>query len=399
MPIRPRFLNRHGKIGMRDVAQSGYGTFVRNMARTAADLNSTQVGEYYSHGPAQSYSAFASPYKTLRLPIEETPKPPMEPVANWVIVDRDELKKTEDDTPLIQAALDKAAKENKATVCIPGGLGEGEIRVFDTLKISGSVRRVIGMDAVWRFGGKLMNSEQPIFEVENISGPDVTIERIVLIEWDNHRFRLVKQNTVKPLILKDLVFGRMGESSANRSYYVGTPGAKLFMENVTSGVLQLEPGQKVWLRQYNPEINAPMIVNDGADVWVMGLKTESSGATVALTKNKGRTEILGMINYPSWGPQEIKNPNDRVMFITESGGQLAVSLGEYAWRGDYGYEKILRESREGQTRELLKPQANSGGRGAGGTYPLLTSYDRNCHRRARCGFRFKSRAQNRRVSQ
>ena len=56
--------------------------------------------------------------------------------------------------------------------------------------------------------------------------------------------------------------------------------------------------QSVWARQLNPETKGiPEIVNDGGQLWVLGLKTEYLSTKIE-NRNGARTEILGGLMYP-----------------------------------------------------------------------------------------------------
>lgn len=54
---------------------------------------------------------------------------------------------------------------------------------------------------------------------------------------------------------------------------------------------QIGPGAKLWARQLNLEGDGMKLVNDGGQVWILGLKTEAAAPSVE-TLNGGRTEIL-----------------------------------------------------------------------------------------------------------
>jgi|GEM_PF-6644022 len=91
--------------------------------------------------------------------------------------------------------------------------------------------------------------------------------------------------------------------------YKALPGAgNVFIENCTMNASFFVPGQKVWARQFNPEAiggaraDSGLVVNDGADLWVLGMKTEGTW-TVVRSVNGARTELLG---EPTAGGRRIK---------------------------------------------------------------------------------------------
>ena len=57
--------------------------------------------------------------------------------------------------------------------------------------------------------------------------------------------------------------------------------------------------QTVWARQLNPENRAEHAINDGGQLWVLGLKTENPGSrgvnpsTILESRNGAKSEVLG----------------------------------------------------------------------------------------------------------
>jgi hypothetical protein len=81
------------------------------------------------------------------------------------------------------------------------------------------------------------------------------------------------------------------------SYINTVPGGKVFIED-TAAVPMIFDHQRVWIRQLNTESYEynPHIVNQGGDVWILGLKTEKD-RTIIGTYQGGRTEVLGALLY------------------------------------------------------------------------------------------------------
>ena len=351
-----------GMLLLRDVKQTGYKRLVKNDG--IPDVEGEAVDEYVSHPPKAAHSAFPSPRRTLRLPIEETPEVPWDPPANWVVVNPDMLRTKDDDTATIQAALDQAAKEGKTTVCIPGGIKEGLIRFGDTVHVRGSVRRVIGMDTTLCVTEAFRHSKRPMFRIEDVASDAVVMERFAVVRWEKSDFAWVEHATPKTLVLKDLT----SMSNGGRPYVAAANAGKLFVEDSCSAPWTLRKGQRVWMRQINPETNEVGIVNEGADLWILGLKTENGAATVIKTTDGGRTELLGGQNYSSWPPIKPKQP----MFVVEN-ASACFSIGGLSFVRDRGYDIVLREARGGEMRNLAVRDADAGGRGHAGAFPLLTA--------------------------
>jgi hypothetical protein len=113
---------------------------------------------------------------------------------------------------------------------------------------------------------------------------------------------------------------------------VNNPGARFEFKGVT-----------VWAWQFNAEPRGLHVLNDGAKLWVLGIKTESEG-TLIQTVGGGATEALGGLCYTSGGSGGVP------MFIVEDGG-LSVAIAEVCWDDRY-YRTIVRETRRGQTRSF-----------------------------------------------
>ncbi|HPD17867.1 MAG TPA: glycoside hydrolase family 55 protein [Planctomycetota bacterium] len=354
-----------GILLLRDVKQSGYAKLVKNDG--IPDLEGESVEEYVSHPPKAAHCAFPSPRRTLRLPLEETPDVPWDPPDRWVVVDPAALKAKDDDTATLQTAFDAAAREGKSTVCIPGGIKEGLIRFGDTIRVHGSVRRILGMDTTLCVTPAFRTSGKPMFRIEDVTCDVVAIERFTVVEWGKgNNFAWVEHATPKTLVVRDI-----GSMSPDAVPYVAAPNAgKLFVENSCSAGWRIRKGQKAWMRQINPETNQVGMVNEGGDLWILGLKTENGGATVIKTSDGGRTELLGGQNYSSWPPIKSKQP----MFLVEN-SSACFSIGGLSFVKDRGFDIVIRETRSGETRNLSVRDADAGGRGHAGAFPLVTAFE------------------------
>jgi hypothetical protein len=243
-----------------------------------------------------------------------------------------------DDTAAIQAALDSG----KPSVW----LASGRYRVSGTLRVRPHVRRVFGMDSSIDLPDSL---DAALFRVEGGCGDPLIVERLNTLGgkkgpnaiWFEHACR-------RDLVLRDLYLG-LGVN------YRNLPGSgDLFVENVHgSGRWEVGHGIGMWARQFNPEtLHAAdqvrtKLVNDGATVWVMGMKVEGAG-TVIHTKNGGRTELLG--GFMFWNKEF---PPDTPAFLCED---AAVSLG-FVEGNKPGVSRpavVVRDLRGGSAKELRR---------------------------------------------
>jgi hypothetical protein len=333
----------------RDVTTTGYRVAVRSKG---ADVPGANVAEFSSDGYGTVHD---SPAGHLRLPVEETPTYHDGDLNNWAKVGP-RMTGENDDTNAIQRALDSG----KSTVYFPRG------RVYyvaDTLRVRGNVRRVFGSNveikpAATHYFTDVANPK-PVFRFESPNDPvtAVTLERVRVEFWDVYGSGSVEHASARPVAIKDSALHASGFA------YRNAPGAgKCFIENVASDGWRTQRwffrhGQQAWARQLNPETSGPMITNDGATLWILGLKTE--GAETALeTRNGGSTELLGALLYPLAA-------TDRPAIIIHE----ARFSGTLLLSGANNYNYVVRETRNGVTHDYWRNQL-VGGR----LLPLYTGY-------------------------
>jgi hypothetical protein len=337
-----------GNLTLRNITVSGYAGAVDDQT------NATQLA-----GPIAEYVTFApltlvpgSPLQTLDLPIEQTPTLPIDPIANWASVvsfganpydDRD-------DTEAIQRALDSGAKTiyfpnpgqfNRAT----GVFTTGSYRVEKTLTVGGNVQRVAGLYSSILVRSPLYGTAAPLFSVTDGSRNIVQIDSFVLGNEGGNQggsWYAFGHDTVTTLVIKDI---------AGNGYRNSVRGGKVFIEAISGTDFQFD-GQKVWLRQINPEGNSdtPKIKNDGGDVWILGLKTEGRSIQVE-TINGGRTEVLGGNFY-----NVAYVPSSLPAFKTvDSSLSFSIAETNYIYGGIFN--TWVQDTRNGVTRELTRGNA------------------------------------------
>ena len=75
-------------------------------------------------------------------------------------------------------------------------------------------------------------------------------------------------------------------------------GGNVFLEDVSFGPYYFRR-QNVWAHQLNPENQVEHVLNDGGQLWVLGLKTENPGSqgvnpsTILESRNGAKSEVLG----------------------------------------------------------------------------------------------------------
>ncbi len=337
----PAMINYNGgRIFLRDIETTGYQRALGDVetpdsfaARRiqGVDKQGSQgpnITEYFSH-PVTSLFAGLNFKKSLRLPVKETPFVPVDPPANWAIVDDFGADPTgnKDSSNAIQKAVDSGA----TTVFLPGSYS-----LSKPVKVRGAVRRLQGI------GGWIDYNKQskPDFVIEDGDAPEVMIEHFSPINGG------IEIDTSRTVVLRSL-------ESAN---VISRKKGDVFFEDVATNSLHFNPAQKVWARQLNVENEGTHMKNDGGKLWVLGYKTERGG-TLLHTTIGGWSEILGGFSYTTTAGKLAP------MFVNENGRVFAF-FGEVCYSGD-PFMTLIEETRF-RDRQLIK-------RGEGSTTPYISN--------------------------
>lgn len=352
------------------------GLFVRNLSTIGytqaiggkCSAEGMNVAEWISHPPL---SLFPSPPRPLNLPVRETPEVPWDAPDTWVSVAKfaptpdvemklqaDRTKKLPDWTAAFQRAIDSGA----TTVYFP----TGSYTFNGTVKVRGNVRRIVGLGS--SFGNQVGGC---VIVVENGTAPVVVIEDF---DWMYSNIR-IRHTGQRELVLRSLAGGQHRGMAVSVVAEKGHGG--LFIEDVTLKCWHFHGG-KVWARQINPEggytdfpttprgtfdADYDMILNDGATLWIWGLKSEGDG-TVITTTNGGKTEVCGFIYAnKAYRPEK--------QWIVNDNSSVSVSIVENVLR-NAPFDPIL-EKRGNETRILKKGTAPERG-GGGSLVVLYTGY-------------------------
>ncbi len=332
-PEATAIISRGNRIFLRDIKQSGYGAILEfeGMKNPAKSINEWTPG---------AVSLFHDNPSSLRLPVEEVPVIPWEnDLSKWIVLD----DSADDDTASIQAQIDEGVKNGVTTVCFKPG--EKKYKVTGPIRIYGSINRVLGMDCGFDISDPdgVFKKGTPVMDFGKIKGGRVIVERFFLFGgWDGPKSEAMFGNSGGNTVVVQSM-GMCGSvKSVNKS-------GEWFIDDVSPGrqaTLRVGPGEKVWLRQYNPEsAGTTMMEVDGGTLWLLGLKTEGR-ATHLLAKNNAACEILGGLSYQSWGGQKLDPP----MFVIENSA-FAASVGVFS--SQFPFSAIVRETYKSNTRTLL----------------------------------------------
>lgn len=338
-------------VSVRNLRQRGYAKLIDLSKAKLPDLVGTpakdggteQLGDWWPK-VASKVSAFDGvDGKMLNLPIEETPDTAWAAPAQWAVVNPKRLQADYDDSPAIQEALDWAVKNGRTSVLVPGGQ---HVLFGSTITVPAGIVRIFGMDAMSGLTPDMARSTAPVWRVDAGDTP-VVIERFFCEDFGganrNETCVWIEQASQRTLV--------MAHGASPCDPYRGLPASKGARVFVNDWVGQFHfTGQQVWMRQFNPESNGEMLVNDGGTVWVFGTKTESETGTWFVTRKGGQTEVLGGYSYPSW--RNAKSPAPKPLFVVEDGASFSASFREQVFQGYMCYPVILRQTRGGETKDL-----------------------------------------------
>jgi hypothetical protein len=342
-----------GVIILRNVVTSGYRFAVNDMEVNGAPIQIPD-GLVAWHTTDAPLSLNPSPITPVNLPIEDAPSSPDIPLAQWVSVkafgaiENDNL----DDTKAVQAAMNSGAP----VVYFPSGL----YYIAETINVGPSVRRIEGFNGNIAINAPLAMEGGGLFRIPPGS------QSVVHINGFNGSFAgpgrnngvWIEHATANTVVVRD----------GDISYRNTVPGGRVFLEN-TVGDNMIFTGQRVWARQLNPEgSGGTHIINDGGDMYVLGLKTEGD-STVFETRGRGRSVVMGGLIYPSTGIADRTRP----MFINnESSLSFTVPESCYIANGTYGV--WVREIRNGVSTDLPRNAIPRGHAPCGGMLSFYNGY-------------------------
>lgn len=311
-----------------DVRADGFDFTIDSTAQTFqgnGDVTTPDSDEYIAFGAHDrsrggTFELFESPDTSLGLTVEETPETVLDTnVGTWVSVTDFGAVEGQDATTAFQAAIDSGA----TTVYIPNGRWDiGEVIV------RGNVEQILG------FGNSQLEPDAT-FRIADGTADTVIVEG--LRNAVSLRTTQFLHDTDRTLVLRDVTafdYAAIAEEQGD-----------VFFANVVGRSIETRD-QNVWARQLNLEGNnaangiEAKLVNDGADVWILGIKTEGAG-TVVKTVNDGRTEVYGAYHN---GEVDFDIPR----YVTE-GASLFAAITEGSTNSQ-GFD-LVRETRDGVTRE------------------------------------------------
>ncbi len=208
-------------------------------------------------------------------------------------------------------AIQKAIDSGKSVIYFPNGRYPAKGKVI----IRGKVRKLIGMEAT--LSGLTV-------QYDGTDNDTVFIEHLNGIH--------IIHNSDKALVVQRCNL----EGSENTKTATGD----MFIDDVMGGKTRINGAQSHWwVRQLNSEFgNTPQLINNGAKLWILGMKTE--GNTTAIENNGGVVECYALYSMTT-APPEKATP-----FVFNNGGWMAVS---FADGGQKSYFTKVKEIVDGKT--------------------------------------------------
>lgn len=348
-------IRNKGGLYVRNIDARGYRATIEH---NHTDLPGRMVKEY-----ATNASGDLPPYETaLALPIEETPVLPEDPLSQWANVldygaDNDE--RYNDDTQAIQDAVDSG----KSTVFLPTGF----YLIKRPIIIRGHARRVIGKGArisvAWKNEFTDPNERKGIFEVRD--GENDTLEISGINHWDAFSDPAqpayyavgINHSGERRLVVKDFSW---------KIYQSSSVSGPVFFENVSMGYIRLTHPQKVWARQLNLESAETKIVNRGANLWILGLKTERVSVVIDMREG-AKTELLGGLLYP------LRSVDAEMPAFSSVESSYSLSYATTSYVEGRDYTVHVKERVNGNLHKLNRTDVSR--RGLGSNLPLVVATD------------------------
>jgi hypothetical protein len=335
----------NGFLFAKNLHTTTYTNAIRSRIGERNNVPGPDIPFYVSH---EVVHAFPAPHRSLNLDVEETPDAPWDPLDQWASplayggLPNDAL----DDSGALQQAIDSGA----TTVYLPNGTW----RFAQPVELRGKVRRLIGCEAR--------------IAIENLQGRAAFrvvdgVERTVWIEGmdiSTPQELFVDHASNRRLVLRSL--------HEVRAQFSGR--GDVFIEDVSGRGLWKFQGNKVWARQLFLDFDGPKIVNEGGQLWIMGLTTRRPG-TVINTLKGGRTELLGALCIASGAFKQ------QPMFIIENASASLVA-GELSYEGT-PFQTTIMERRGDQSIRLQARTSGDGPRfqsqGGGVAITLYSGFD------------------------
>jgi len=192
--------------------------------------------------------------------------------------------------------------------------------------VRGAVRVIQGCGAAIKPDGKAL-AGKAAFRIDQGTPDTVFFEKFT---WENGEQNHI-EHAARVLVMQQCRWQRIITAAGCGDLFVDCWGG--------SGTFTVP--QKVYARALNMEAGGPpKLINQAADLWVLGLKTEGDATNIRNLAG-GRVEVLGGLIYPAGGKLE-RVPG----FINEGGAMSMITT--TLWANKTAFQEVV----GGQTRAI-----------------------------------------------
>jgi hypothetical protein len=339
--------NINGFFFGRNVSSTGYANLFSNNGTPIAGNTMT---EYHT---SNDNSTFANDGKSLGLPVEETPVYVNNNLSQWGRANSYGAQPTNplyaifDAGPGIQAAF---ASGKKVIYFNKMGDNGSAYCIYNDIVIPPSVEMINGFhQAGFRFFNNsrfIINDSASALFIDGMGGTKIL------------------NNSKRTVVFK-------GASMRDYDNTINNKNAKVFLEDEVTYFKPQFP-VRMWARHLNSEVQPEgdtNVYNNGGRYWILGYKTEGR-ATLAITVDSGRTEILGSLVYPASG---FAAGNTLPAFKVKDACFSVTGLTRTSYAGNGWYGISVQETQGIDTRNFLTSASASFF-----TMPFYSSSKTNC---------------------
>ena len=317
-------IESRGQIYARDINTSGYQSAIKYkddvIAGSTVEEYASETSELFDNSAQQS----------LNLPVKDFPEFNDSNLDNWGAFE----PRWYGDT----AGLQDLMNSGKSTIYFPAD------RYFSSdqrvVTVPSTVKKIVGFSSIVNRNKDGENGGGIKFVVEGESADPLIVEGFgygVTVEYQSTRDVALKNGKYQ---------------------YIDGPGASdLYIENVEIGRLDLKDTENVYAWQLNTESldeARTKVTNSGANMVVVGLKTEGKGPIIETT-NGGKTEVLGGSILPVQPFTEEENQQAAFSIVDSEGsdseGSFSIRFRHYE-DPDEMYDILVEETQDGETRQL-----------------------------------------------
>jgi hypothetical protein len=319
--------NINGFFFGRNITTLGYANAFSNSGTPIAGSNIT---EYHTDN---DNSMFPNDGKSLNLPIEETPVYVNNNLSEWGKANNygaqpaNPFYGTFDAGPGIQAAF--ASGKKVIYFDKVGDNGSGYC-IYNDIVIPPSVQMITGFHQA---GFRFFNNSR--FIINDSAAP---------LFIDAMGFTRILNNSKRTVVCKSASLGEYENTISNKN-------GKVFLQDEVRFFKPTFP-VRMWARHLNSEVQPEgdtNVYNNGGRHWILGYKTEGR-ATLAITVDSGRTEILGSLVYPA---SAFTPSNTLPAFIVRDACFSVTGLTRTSYVGNGWYGISVKETQGAVTQSFL----------------------------------------------